>query len=425
MRRFRSHLRAGQFGGGGYIISPGKGSPVLLFSRAQVSSFSTATGADGTTYSEFSANTPRFAGTQRRLMIEGQRTNLFANPRTVGGTGWTLTGVTAATTTGPDGVADSACLATETAATSQHMVVSVSAALTAIPYALSAWLRPLNGARYVQWSGTSGVWGGYVNFDLSGSGSVTATSSATGAIEKIGDWYRCSALFTPTAGSNTTRLAFINTSTATRQPSFAGSGTAQLGVWGPQLEAGTFASSLSLPPVGSPASTTRGADLASVSLSSLGIPDGGPGTILWSGLMQQPAPTSTSQAIIQIDDGSDNNLFAIYNRLGQNSYPRRVTGGVLQESGAGLDTMNATATTARFGMTFDASGNMSAYAIASGTALNVRSVTGGPTSGLTTLRIGNNFANTAPQFGECKYLQALPYAVSTSDLQTLVGAFPT
>lgn len=72
----------------------------LTLTRPQVSISSTAIGPDGVTAAEFGADVPRFQGTARRLLIEGQRTNLVRNPRGEGAipgtpgtppTNWTIT----------------------------------------------------------------------------------------------------------------------------------------------------------------------------------------------------------------------------------------------------------------------------------------------------------------------------------------------
>jgi hypothetical protein len=52
-------------------------------------------------------------------------------------------------------------------------------------------------------------------------------------------------------------------------------------------------------------------------------------------------------------------------------------------------------------------------------------VTGAPTSGLTTLRFGNDASGTAPFFGVLTYCVVLPFALSDADLQAAVSSFPS
>lgn len=63
------------------LVQPGAISPLLTFSRAQgVGVQSSALGLDGATLGFFGADTPRFQGAARRLLIEGARTNLIVGP---------------------------------------------------------------------------------------------------------------------------------------------------------------------------------------------------------------------------------------------------------------------------------------------------------------------------------------------------------
>jgi hypothetical protein len=57
----------------------------LTLTRAQLSGVQAAAiGADGVSWDVFGADTPRFAGAARRLVMEGQRTNHLPNPRAEG-----------------------------------------------------------------------------------------------------------------------------------------------------------------------------------------------------------------------------------------------------------------------------------------------------------------------------------------------------
>ena len=117
----------------------------LIFTRAQASGArATAIGADDATWSEFAADVPRFSGSARRLVQEGQRTNLLANTRTPAGAGWSTTAVTPTVITGPDNVAGSAARLDEgTASNTQHMTQHAPVSYTVgLPYTMSAIVRP-------------------------------------------------------------------------------------------------------------------------------------------------------------------------------------------------------------------------------------------------------------------------------------------
>ena len=69
---------------GHVLAAPGSLSPLASLARAQVSTSAAAPGADNQTWSEFTANAPRFAGAAQRLLVEGQRGNAIRNPRCEG-----------------------------------------------------------------------------------------------------------------------------------------------------------------------------------------------------------------------------------------------------------------------------------------------------------------------------------------------------
>lgn len=83
-------LPAGRFGAGGTLVSPGYlGSPMTLTRTGAATAFA----ADGTTYDVYAANTPRYNGPARRLLIEGARTNLLLNSATLATQSVTVTAV--------------------------------------------------------------------------------------------------------------------------------------------------------------------------------------------------------------------------------------------------------------------------------------------------------------------------------------------
>jgi hypothetical protein len=74
----------------------------------------------------------------------------------------------------------------------------------------------------------------------------------------------------------------------------------------------------------------------------------------------------------------------------------------------------------RIGMAIDGSGRVAGSL--NGGAVVVQ--TGGPTGGLTTLRIGNNATNSGPLCGLIGECRVLPYAVPDNALPSVVAALP-
>jgi hypothetical protein len=230
---------------------------------------------------------------------------------------------------------------------------------------------------------------------LYGTGSITLSGVATGTLNGTGANNRVALTFTPTAGT----LTLTVSGTVTRA----------------QLEVGGFATSYVEVSSGA---ATRGADTVTASLSSLGIAANGACTVLSSCILPQLAATSgADHRILHIDDGTGNNGYQIRNFSGSNLNGQRVTGGVTTGGLIGNLTANVLF---RVGMTIDGAGRV-AFSLNGATPLIV---TGGPTTGLTSLRVGINFNSTFFLWGEIERFRVLPYSVSDAELQFLVGALP-
>jgi hypothetical protein len=185
----------------------------------------------------------------------------------------------------------------------------------------------------------------------------------------------------------------------------------------PQTELGATATSPVLPPVGTTAAATRGADIVGAALSQLGISGNGAGTVLWTGMVPifEPAGLHT---LACLDDASINNrvTMRINQTSGQLEVMRALNGTAV--------TANVGAVTAgiRFkaGMSLDGAGRVAA-------SLNggaIATVTGGPASGLTRFRLGNIADLSSPLNGDVTRLRVLPFTVSDAELQSLVGGLP-
>jgi len=389
---------------------------------------STALGADGATWAEFLADVPRFNGTARRLLIGGQRTNRYTNPRFEGATAGVV---------GSGGVLPTGCsvttalgLATEVVSVTKSSGVDVlRLRISGTPSSTGTYTLALTSA-----SGVTAAQNEEITLSVLAALSAGATTNF-GIMRFRGE--------ERTGGVVTVNTADIRTLLTSSLQRFSGTGTLgtagttglrllfQAGVtisaavditlnigW-PQIEQAPFASNPILPAVGTPAASTRGADLVSATLSSLGIGASGACTLLWSGMIPQNAPSGADQMLMQIDAGADTNRFRLRNVAGGATIVAgRVASGVSSDA-TSLGSMTA-GTLFRAGISINGAGRI-AGCFNGGT---VQAVTGGPTSGLTTLRVGNNQANAAPLFSEVATVSVLPFALSDSGLRSAVLALP-
>jgi hypothetical protein len=405
------------------LVQAGLLAPPLALTRAQVNTRATALAASGTAWAEFLADTARFNGTARRLLIEGQRSNLLANARTPGSTGWSNLGLASAVAaTGPDGLAGGAFLLTEDTTTGEHRTGNTLSAASATAagqsYAMQVLLLPgtATGARLTFAAGAFTGGNAWARFDLTGGGSVAAQGPAItrATIRRFGAWYACEMVGTTAASGDV--FGRLNLVDGAGNFSYTGTGRTLTVAWA-QIEAAPFSSSLILPPVGSPSASTRGADIVNVSLAGLGIGGGGACTILVSALLGISTATGAPLTLLQIDDGSANNRYLLRRASsGPNVSINRVTAGVAAGDSA-LGVMTAD-TLFRVGIAVDGAGRI-AGSLDGGAAV---AITGGPTGGLTTLRVGGDQAATNSLFGEIGQLRLLPHALPDAALQAAVAA---
>ena len=199
------------------------------------------------------------------LLIEESRTNLVTYSAAFDNAAWAKTNATITTAAGiaPDGTQTVQNLI-ETATSAAHSVFQgVITVVSGTTYTLSFYAK--RRGRDCQLTFNSTEFGSvqYANFDLT-LGTVSAVAVGTATITPVGNsFYRCTFTAPATsAGSNSGfSIILINTTTATRNPSYTGGGYSGLYIWGAQLEAGSFATSY-IPTVAS--QVTRAADSASM-----------------------------------------------------------------------------------------------------------------------------------------------------------------
>lgn len=429
-RRARIRRYAGYAGGGGnsVLIAPSMIGAPLVLARSQISGVeANALGGDNTTWQPYGADQARFNGTERRLLIGGQRTNSIRNPRAEGavaGTPGTLpTNASISLATGlsselvgsgvQNGIAyvDVRIVGTPTSSSTGYRP---EASYTAVPAANGqTWTASLFVAQVG--GSLSGITTVAVNLSYSNSSSVlisgqTLSSAAISLTSTM-------QLASVTLAASDAAVAFARMQLLVGTTAGAAV-DATLRIGWPQLEQGAFVSTPILPPAGAPAASTRGADLITAPLSSLGIPASGACTVLMTAMIPQNNPAGLPQSLIEIDDGTLNNRMVLRNVGGTAVAVNRANAGVaVADTSAG--TMVA-GTPFRVGVSIDGAGRIAASLNGSAAV----AVTGGPTSGLTTLRLGNSAGGATPMSGETSVFQVLPFSLSDADLAARVAALP-
>jgi hypothetical protein len=409
----------------GTLVAPYFFAAPLALSRAQTGGVqSSAVGADELSLTFYGADTPRFTGAAQNLLIEGQGTNVVGNSACEGAvagspgtypTGWFVNGnglglnwnVVGAGNENNIPYVDLRLSGTSSGSGFSGVAPAPFAGVAAPGQAWtgSCYIRTMSGTL----SGISSIDLYNIEYDLGVAFLRQAFVNANvGAASLLQSRTNISTVMGASTALVDSRIYVFNT---------AASVDVTLRVAGPQLKQLPLADTPSFPPAGTSAASTRGADLVSASLASLGIPASGACTILWSGVI----PTFISGAthtIACVDDASVNNRFTM--RVDQAT-------GQLQamRSLAGADTTAAAgAVTAgvpfKAGMAINGAGR-AAVSLNGGA---VAAVTGGPSSSLTQSRLGNISNATAPMWGETLRFQVLTSVLSDADLQTATGALP-
>lgn len=389
----------------------------FALTRTQAAGVEVAVPGPGGVFTRVPANTARFDGRDRGLVLEGARTNLCPNPRTVGGVGWTNTGIASAVaTTGPDGAADSAVLLNEGTATSGHLTTFGTANVTAgTAYVFSIFVAAGTTSLVQITDLSAGFGGGHtVNFDLSGAGSsqVIGGSVTAHGMERFGEWWRLWVAGAAVANSAAAGfgVCFIQALNSVRAVSFAGTSRTLRVAW-PQLEAATRPTAVVLPPVGAPASVVRGDDVLTAPLASFGIGETGSGVYEATVVMPQSAPAGAAQSVLEVEADA-NNRFLVRVAAGGNAVSvNRVTAGAAAGDTSAGNMTPGVPFTIRLTLPGDGTASLS---LNGGAAV---SVSGGPVTNLATLRVGNNSAAGTPMNGR---LLALNVRASSRDARLAV-----
>ena len=277
------------------------------------------------------AGQPRFEydpatdGQSMGCLIESQATNLVTYSED--STQWTsgASAVTAAAGVAPDGTLSASLWVPNSTSGVSHYVYATKPTISnSTTYTASVFVKPA-GINMTQLTFNDNKFAtGYVNFDLSGSGAVSASSNATGTIKPSGGgYYRLTITATSNAASSIhseAQLRHITSLSDTRGPLNAGDDYRGLLVWGWSYEASSFASSYLKSNSGS--TTTRA--LESLSMTDSSLFDNGEGTIvaefaLPSGPTADQATTVTG-AVVGITASTSNNYVRLQTDTRSNVY---------------------------------------------------------------------------------------------------------
>lgn len=256
------------------------------------------------------------AGVPLGIRVEPTATNLLLYNTSFQSTQWSVTSATstAAAAVAPDGTTTAVELK-ETTATAFHFIqqsastagLSITASTT---HTLSIYVKD-GTRRYVQLAFDDGTSGPHATYDLT-SVSVTETGThgpsgtyISSSIVGVGNgWYRLT-LTGQVGGSTGDRVLVLlaNSATPGWAPSYAGSTSNYVYIWGAQLETGTASS----PILTYGATATRAADVGTRAVT--GYPHS---ATVNSGLVQfVPLNAAAATAVVQLDDGTSNEVVSI------------------------------------------------------------------------------------------------------------------
>jgi len=248
------------------------------------------------------------------LLVEPSGTNIMAQSETLSVSGnWTRNAVlvSGGAIASPDGLA-SGTLIVATSGSAEHNLSRNSATTVASGAVVttSCFFKAHgtnNFAQLIVGGFAFSPLNSFANFNLTGSGSVTAGNYSSAFIQNYGNgWYRCG--FTSTAAANGTpgcQICPILVSGTARNASFAGDGVNGVYAWGAQVETGSIATSY-IPTTTT--SATRNADAITLSGAVSGCIGQTEGTIY----LDIADADILDNPVFSVDDGTNNNRIVIF-----------------------------------------------------------------------------------------------------------------
>jgi hypothetical protein len=253
------------------FANSGRLDPQVTFTRSSTATFFDETGVLRTANNDvprFDYNPATLAA--QGLLIEESRTNLLTYSEAFDTTpAWSnvRSNITANAATSPAGTLTADELVEDTTVTNTHYV-SQSVSFTAgTNYTVSVFAKATSSPRFLQIVFPSGSFGvtRRPSFDLV-NGTTVAATDTTSTITPVGNgWYRCTATMLSTATASASIFYQLSDTATNSNPSYTGDGISGLFLWGAQLEAGAFATSV-IPTTTT--ALTRAADVASVNTLS-------------------------------------------------------------------------------------------------------------------------------------------------------------
>ena len=230
------------------------------------------------------------------LLVEELRTNLLTRSNELNNWLTVRASVTTNAAVSPDGTSSAEKIIEDNTASNSHFIyntyTSAGGAYTFSVYAKAAernWLLLYPGGS------STFVW-----FNLSTGTVGTAEANITASsITPVGNgWYRCTATATISSGA---QAAQINIASANGTSNYTGDGSSGILVYGAQIEAGSFPTSLI---VTGAASATRSADVASVATSQFPY-SATEGTLVANAtFFGLPVPGLINRSVVSLGDGT-------------------------------------------------------------------------------------------------------------------------
>lgn len=255
------------------------------------------------------ANTPRFDYNPitlacNGLLIEEQKQNLFTQSSNFSDIVWikTAASISSGAAISPDGTLNAEKFVENNVNTAHSISRSISVT-NGIAYTFSCFAKKSE-RKFLRLVGATNFVGS-VNFDLD-DGSFTITAGTpTVSVANVGNgWYRCAITAVTAATTITPNISMALTSSGTG--SYQGNGTSGIFIYGAQLEAGSFVTSL-IPTT--TVAVTRNADVATI--TGTNFSDwwrANQGGVL---VRARPGTVSGTRPWVQFDDNTTNEIIAL------------------------------------------------------------------------------------------------------------------
>lgn len=246
------------------------------------------------------------------ILLEPSRQNVIPYSQDFSNAAWTKNEVTviANSIISPEGITN-ANLIKESSANALHYLGDAISVTSGTSYSISVYAKKKERSVF-QWTlSTNFLNASFANYDLD-KGVVSATGGAVTAqiIAMPNDWYRCVIIFTATStNSGTPLLSLQNSPTASRGAAYQGDGSSGLYLYGAQVEAGSYATSL-IHTSGS--AVTRSADAANNAGNSdlINSTEG----VLYCEINSLTQTLGSSDEAISISDGTLDNRIQVYHK---------------------------------------------------------------------------------------------------------------